>query len=119
MSVISGAGNYYHRVHVFARSNRNVDSNPGLNSIRNYYELPYWLYGHAPGHVAVVGAGMGNDVAAGLGNGAQKIDAIDIGHAILMEGKLGLPPAPHLRPPVRARVRHDPTFLARRDGPVD
>src|SRR5258708_15516352 len=111
MSVISGAGNYYHRVHVFARSNRNVDSNPGLNSIRNYYELPYWLYGHAPGHVAVVGAGTGNDVAAGLRNGAQKIDAIEIDPAILMEGKLGHPEHPYFDPRVRAVVSDARTFL--------
>jgi SAM-dependent methyltransferase len=108
---ILAAGHYYQRVHDLARSNRNVDSNPQLNSIRNYYELPYWLYGHAPGYVAVVGAGTGNDVAAGLRNGAQKIDAIEIDPAILMEGKLGHPEHPYFNPRVRAIVSDARTFL--------
>ena len=111
LMMISAAGHYYQRVHDLARSNRNVDSNPRLNSIRNYYELPYWLYGHAPGYVAIVGAGTGNDVAAGLRNGAQKIDAIEIDPAILMEGKLGHPEHPYFNSRVRAVVSDARTFL--------
>lgn len=111
LMIISAAGHYYQRVHDLARSNRNVDSNPKLNSIRNYYELPYWLYGHAPGRVAIVGAGTGNDVAAGLRNGAQKIDAIEIDPAILMEGKQGHPEHPYSDPRVHAVVNDARTFL--------
>lgn len=111
LMMISAAGHYYQRVHDLARSNRNLDSNPRLNSIRNYYELPYWLYGHAPGNVAVVGAGTGNDVAAGLRNGAQKIDAIEIDPAILMEGRLGHPEHPYFNSRVHAVVSDARTFL--------
>jgi SAM-dependent methyltransferase len=111
LMVISAAGHYYQRVHDLARSNRNVDSNPQLNSIRNYYELPYWLYQHVPRSVAVVGAGTGNDVAAALRNGAQKIDAIEIDPAILMEGKLGHPEHPYFDPRVHAVVTDARTFL--------
>jgi hypothetical protein len=111
LMIISAAGHYYQRVHDLARSNRNVDSDPRLNSIRNYYELPYWLYGHAPSSVAVVGAGTGNDVAAGLRNGAQKIDAIEIDPAILMEGEQGHPEHPYSDPRVHAVVNDARTFL--------
>ena len=109
--VILAAGHYYQRVHDLSRSNRNVDAIPGLNSIRSYYEMPYWLYGHPPGYVAVVGAGTGNDVAAALRNGAQKVDAIEIDPAILMEGKLGHPEHPYFNPRVRAVVSDARTFL--------
>lgn len=111
LMMISAAGHYYQTVHNLSRSNRNVDTNPRLNSVRSHYELPYWLYGHAPSSVAIVGAGTGNDVAAGLRNGAQKIDAIEIDPAILMEGKIGHPEHPYLDPRVRAIVSDARTFL--------
>jgi SAM-dependent methyltransferase len=111
LMVILAAGHYYQAVHDLRPSNRNVDSNPQLKSIWSFYELPYWLYGHAPGYVAVVGAGTGNDVAAALRNGAQKVDAIEIDPAILMEGKLGHPEHPYLNPRVRAVVSDARTFL--------
>ncbi|MGA8541195.1 MAG: hypothetical protein WB566_16960 [Terriglobales bacterium] len=111
LMIISAAGHYYQRVHDLARSNRNVDSDPRLASIRNYYELPYWLYGRAPAYVAVVGAGTGNDVAAALRNGAQKIDAIEIDPAILMEGQLGHPEHPYSNPRAHAVVNDARTFL--------
>jgi hypothetical protein len=111
LTEILAAGHYYQRVLDLARSNRNVDSNPQLSIIRSYYELPYWLYGHAPGYVAVVGAGTGNDVAAGLRNGAGKIDAIEIDPAILMEGRLGHPEHPYSDSRVRAIVSDARTFL--------
>jgi SAM-dependent methyltransferase len=119
LMIISAAGHYYQRVHDLARSNRNVDSDPRLASIRNYYELPYWLYGRAPVSVAVVGAGTGNDVAAALRNGAQKIDAIEIDPAILMEGKLGHPEHPYSDPRVHAVVNDARTFLRTTDQHYD
>ena len=108
---ILAAGHYYQHIHDLARSNRNVDSDPRLNSIRNYYEFPYWLYGHTPSYVAVVGAGSGNDVAAALRNGAQQVDAIEIDPAILMEGKSGHPEHPYADPRVHAVVNDARTFL--------
>jgi hypothetical protein len=111
LMIISAAGHYYQRVHDLARSNRNVDSDPELQKIRNYYELPYRLYGHAPGSVAVVGAGTGNDVAAALRNGAREVDAIEIDPAILMEGGIGHPEHPYSNPRVHAIVNDARTFL--------
>src|SRR5581483_2531086 len=87
LMLISAAGHYYQRVHDLARANHNVDTDPDLSKIRRYYELPYWLYGRAPQSVAVVSAGTGNDVAAGLRNGAEHIVAMEIDPAILMEGQ--------------------------------
>jgi hypothetical protein len=111
LMMISAAGHYYQRVHNLARSNHNIDFDPRLASIRNYYELPYWLYGRTPIRVAVVGAGTGNDVAAALRNGAQNVDAIEIDPAILMEGKLGHPEHPYADPRVHAVVNDARTFL--------
>ncbi len=109
--VISAAGHYYQRVHDLARSNKNIDRDPELSSTRNYYELPYWLYSRAPNSVAVVGAGTGNDIAAGLRNGAQHVDAIEIDPAILMEGKAAHPEHPYANPRVHAVVNDARSFL--------
>jgi hypothetical protein len=111
LMLISAAGHYYQGVHDLARSNRNVDADPVLNRIRNYYELPYHMYGRAPGQVAIVGAGTGNDVAAALRNGAEKVDAIEIDPAILMEGRAGHPEHPYFDPRVHAVVNDARTFL--------
>jgi SAM-dependent methyltransferase len=116
---IAAAGNYYQRVHDLARSNHNVDSDPRLSSIRNYYEFPYMLRGEGPAHVAVVGAGTGNDVAAALRNGARQIDAIEIDPAILMEGQRGHPEHPYSDPRVHAVVNDARTFLRTTDQQYD
>ena len=108
---ISAAGHYYEDVYDLARSNRNLDADPVLARIRDYYELPYRLYGHAPGRVAVVGAGTGNDVAAALRHGAERVDAIEIDPAILMEGKAGHPERPYFDPRVHPVVNDARTFL--------
>jgi spermine/spermidine synthase len=109
--LISAAGHYYQRVHDLARANHNVDADPELAKIRSYYELPYWIYGRSPQSVAVVGAGTGNDVAAGLRNGAERIDAIEIDPAILMEGRSAHPEHPYSNPRVHAVVNDARTFL--------
>src|SRR5581483_4832661 len=70
-----------------------------------------WLYGRAPGRVVVVGAGTGNDVAAGLRNGAQAIDAVEIDPAILMEGRAGHPEHPYSDTRVHAVVNDARSFL--------
>ena len=119
LMIISAAGHYYQHVVDLARSNRNVDSDPKLNSVRSYYEFPYWLYGHAPGNVAVVGAGTGNDVAAALRSGAQAVDAIEIDPAILMEGKQGHPEHPYSDPRVHAVVNDARTFLRNTNAHYD
>jgi hypothetical protein len=111
LTLISAAGQVYQRVADLSRSNRNVDLDPGLGKLRSYYELPYQLYGHIPRSVVVVGAGTGNDVAAALRYGAEKVDAVEIDPAILMEGRVAHPEHPYSDPRVRAIIDDARTFL--------
>jgi len=107
---VRAAGHYYQRVHDLARSNQNVESDPALRNIRNYYELPYRVFGH-PQDVAVVGAGTGNDVSAALRSGVKHVDAIEIDPAILMIGKADHPEKPYSNPSVHPVVADARTFL--------
>ncbi len=116
--VVRAAGQYYQRIHDLARSNRTVDSDPDLKRIRDYYELPYRIYGN-PGDVAVVGAGTGNDVAAALRSGATHVDAIEIDPAILMVGRTSHPEHPYGDRRVRAIVNDARSFLRTTDQMYD
>ncbi len=116
--LLRAAGHYYQQVHDLARSNRNVDTDPELGSIRDYYEFPYRIYGK-PGHVAVVGAGTGNDVAAALRAGADSIDAIEIDPGILLAGKANHPERPYDDKRVRATVNDARSFLRTTDATYD
>ena len=92
--MIRAAGHYYQRVHDLSPANRNVEADPGLNSIRNYYELPYQAFGH-PIDVAIVGAGTGNDVAAALRSGVASVEAIEIDPVIQIAGAEAHPEHPY------------------------
>lgn len=52
----------------------------------NAYNLPYRFY-HNPESVLVLGAGTGNDVAAALRNGADRVVAVEIDPLILKLGR--------------------------------
>ena len=67
----------------------------GSEKTKEYYELPYLLKKN-PDNVLVLGAGMGNDVAVGLINGAKHIDAVEIDPAIIDLGKKFHPLKPFL-----------------------
>jgi SAM-dependent methyltransferase len=112
---IRAAGHYYQRVFNLARSEA-LDSD--MLRIRNYYDLPYRVYG-SPADVAVVGAGSGNDVAAAVRSGARYIDAIEIDPAILAAGKANHPEHPYDQPQVRPIVNDARTFLRTRDWHYD
>ena len=68
-----------------------------------YYNLPYQLHGTAD-EVLVVGAGTGNDVAAALRNGAERVDAVEIDQAIVDIGRRVHPERPYADPRVRVIV---------------
>lgn len=53
---------------------------------RNSYNLPYRFY-RSPPSVLVLGSGMGNDVAAALRNGAERVVAVEIDPLILQLGR--------------------------------
>jgi spermidine synthase len=52
----------------------------------NAYNIPYHFFPQ-PASVLVLGAGMGNDVAAALRNGAGRVTAVEIDPLILEEGR--------------------------------
>ena len=104
---IRAAGHYYQRAHDLAKPEA-LDAE--TTRIRNYYDLPYRVYGQ-PMDVAVVGAGSGNDVAAAVRSRAARIDAIEIDPAILAAGKAAHPEHPYDQPQVRAIVNDARTFL--------
>jgi len=110
LMMLRAGGHYYQRVHDLARSNANVDSDPGLKRIRDYYELPYRIYG-TPDDVAVVGSGTGNDVAAALRSGAKHVDAVEIDPAILMVGRMSHPERPYRDERVSAIAQDARSFL--------
>src|SRR2546422_602291 len=118
LMVMRAAGHYYQRVHDLARSNHNVDLDPELRHIRDYYELPYRIYGK-PTDVAIVGAATGNDIAAALRCGAEHVEAIEIDPAILMGGVANHPERPYLDRRVRAIVNDARSFLRTTDVTYD
>ena len=116
--VIRAAGHYYQRVHDLSPANRNVDADPDLKGIRNYYELPYQAFGH-PRDVAIVGAGTGNDVAAALRSGVASVDAIEIDPVIQIAGAEAHPEHPYSDPRVHAVVDDARSFLRSTDRLYD
>lgn len=66
----------------------------------NSYNMPYRFY-PAPPSVLVLGAGMGNDVAAALRNGAGSVLAVDIDSVIVNLGRDLHPEHPYQNPRVR------------------
>lgn len=115
---IRAAGLYYQRVHDLSRSNRNVENDPTLKETRNYYELPYQAYGQ-PKDVAIVGAGTGNDVAAALRSGAERVDAIEIDPVIQLAGSNAHPEHPYSDPRVHAIINDARSFLRTTNNTYD
>jgi spermidine synthase len=115
---IRAAGHYYQRVHNLSNLAVQATTDPKLQRIRNYYELPYRLAGTA-GDVAIVGAGTGNDVAAALRSGARHVEAIEIDPAILLAGKEDHPERPYDDPRVHAIVNDARSFFRNTDRQFD
>lgn len=107
---------YYQRV--FNLGPSAVAAEPGLRTFANVYEWAYRLK-PAPGRVLVVGAGTGNDVAAGLRRAAGHIDAVEIDPAILQYGRLMHPEQPYQDARVEAIVEDARTFLRQTDRRYD
>ncbi len=66
---------------------------------QNSYNLPYHFY-PSPPSVLVLGAGMGNDVAAAVRNGAGRVEAVEIDPLILRLGRELHPEHPYQSPRV-------------------
>ena len=105
---IQAAGTYYQRLHDL--SPQAQAGFPERRVIARYYEFPYRLRPGA-GRVVIVGAGMGNDVAAALRSGVARVDAVEIDPAILHLGRLYHPEHPYADRRVTAVVDDARTFL--------
>jgi spermidine synthase len=94
LTLIRASGHYYQ--HVLDLSGRNPESSHD----RDYYDFPYKAH-PVLNHVAVIGSGTGNDVAAALRAGAGRVDAIEIDPVILLVGEERHPEKPYADPRVR------------------
>jgi hypothetical protein len=91
---------------------------PTMADIAFSYNLPY-LLGPEDAEVLIVGAGMGNDVAAALRNNASHIDAVEIDPAILKLGHELHPEAPYQDPRVTAIVDDARAFFEKNSERYD
>ena len=104
---------YYQRL--LNLDSANVSGDTLLEKWRSHYDLPYHFKPESE-RVLVVGAGTGNDVAAAVRAGVDRIDAVEIDPAILRFGRLLHPERPYQRSNVnsvvadaRVFIRHTPT----------
>lgn len=118
LMIIRAACSYYQRVHDLASRKPEFETDPVIQKIRSYYNLPYQSKSR-PQEVAVVGAGSGNDVAAALRAGAQRVDAIEIDPVILMLGRENHPEHPYSDSRVNAVVNDARSFLRNTDKSYD
>lgn len=85
---------------------------PAMQDVANAYNLPYELT-KKDADVLVVGAGMGNDVAAALRNGAAHVDAVEIDPAIAAFGRKLHPEHPYDDPRVNVIIDDARSFLTK------
>lgn len=95
-----------------------VNDLPELQNAADNYNLPYALAGDQP-DVLVVGAGMGNDVAAGLRNNALRVDAVEIDPAIAAFGRRLHPEQPYDDPRVNLVIDDARSYLEKSDRKYD
>jgi hypothetical protein len=86
------------------------DEFPALEDAAFSYDLPYRLR-PAGDKTLIVGAGMGNDAAAALRNGASRVDAVEIDPAILALGRELHPERPYDNPRVVSLVDDARSFF--------
>jgi SAM-dependent methyltransferase len=114
--LLRAAGQYYQRAFDLSPAQQGID--PDLQKIAAHYDWPYRLQGR-PRRVAIVGAGTGNDVAAALRAGAERVDAVEIDPAILDLGVAYHPERPYQDPRVRRVVNDARTFFRRSTDTYD
>lgn len=74
-----------------------------LRQFRQLYDMPFVVNSHRQSAL-IVGAGAGNDVAAALRNGYQRVTGVDIDGSILAIGRALHPEQPYSDPRVRTMV---------------
>jgi SAM-dependent methyltransferase len=104
--------------YAFNLSNGFVQTHPSeLLEIQQFYNLPYRFA--QPRRVLIVGAGMGNDVAAALRYGAEHVDAVEIDPAIVALGREYHPERPYLSPKVNVITDDARSFFSTAREPYD
>jgi spermidine synthase len=107
LTLIRAAGQFYQRVYDFSGHN---SYDVREYNIRDYYDIPFKAH-PTLADVAVVGSGTGNDVAAALRAGAERVDAVEIDPAILLVGEQSHPEKPYDNPRVHAINNDARSFL--------
>src|SRR6185312_12594629 len=92
-------------------SDAELKRRPALTGMRTQFDLPF-MNKRAHADVLVLGAGSGNDVAAALRAGAERVDAVEIDPEILALGRKH-PLKPYDDPRVTVHVADARHFLAR------
>jgi spermidine synthase len=118
--VLNTNGNWYQ--HILNLSPEFVTTHPGLfedvPAEWNTYNVPYHFYPH-PESVLVLGAGTGNDVAAAVRNGAQRVVAVEIDPLILKLGHQLHFEKPYQSPKVKAVLDDARSYLQTSDEKFD
>ena len=116
---LHAAGAYYQRIEnldELAERGRKGDEHAEM--LLGRYSIPFWANPDAS-KVAVVGAGTGNDVSAGLINGAESVTAVDIDPVIVRLGRIGNPHRPYDSPNVKVVVDDARSFFRTTDEQFD
>jgi SAM-dependent methyltransferase len=87
------------------------------DELKSYYDFPF-QFRHAK-RVLVLGAGAGNDVAAALRAGAEKVTAVEIDPLVLELGMLHHPERPYSSPRVTIVTDDARSFLSRSSEQFD
>jgi hypothetical protein len=113
-----GVGEYYYQ-DMADLSARFFAAHPNLPVEYRYseYEVPYAFA--RPAEVLILGAGSGNDVAAALRHGAERVDAVDIDPGILDFGRRLHPEQPYASSRVTRHANDARNFLKRSDRTYD
>jgi hypothetical protein len=82
-----------------------------IEAVAPFYLTPYRYLGHTPGHVLIIGAGTGNDVAAALGQGATRVDAVEIDPEIYALGRDLAPSHAYADPRVHVHIDDGRAFI--------
>lgn len=107
---IRAEGHFFQSAHDLSSAGGYRNSDEQVMAIAGYYDLPYRLLDN-PGRVAIVGAGTGNDVAAALRAGADRVDAVEIDPAIFQLGAFYHPEMPYSDPRVEVIINDARSFF--------
>lgn len=115
-SMLKAAGLYYQKVMNLSMESRKQF--PELEKIGRYYDLPYSLH-VKPKRILVLGAGMGNDVAAALRSNPDHVDAVEIDPMIVKFGQSYHPEGPYLDKRVKIIVDDARSYLRKTNETYD